>query len=282
MGKVREYYDTDAKALNAQSEWQFNSAQNNTINILGKISYVFEQYSKYWSFYIPENVAIDIAFAILSMPNVVKCIISEDEPQQIVGFADSPERVNLFDSVFTGRVYLYIDAVVSNSEKKAIEDFGNQRKLNVVIRDIIYVAECEKLCKPVAFISHDSRDKDELVRDLAMQLSIRLRKVWYDEFSLKAGDSLRENIENGLKQCEKCIIVLSPNFIANSGWTKTEFDSIFTRELVKNESVFIPIWHNVTKDQVFEYCPKLVDRLALHSSKGAQALAEELATQLNS
>lgn len=144
------------------------------------------------------------------------------------------------------------------------------------------MAECEKLCKPVAFISHDSRDKDELVRDLAMQLSIRLRKVWYDEFSLKAGDSLRENIENGLKQCEKCIIVLSPNFIANSGWTKTEFDSIFTRELVKNESVFIPIWHNVTKDQVFEYCPKLVDRLALHSSKGAQALAEELATQLNS
>src|SRR5690606_18518809 len=124
MGKVREYYDTDAKALNAQSEWRFEIPEKNTINVIGKISYVFEQYSKYWSFYIPENVAIGVAFSILSMPNVGKCIISEDEAQQVVGFADSPERVSPFDLVFTSRVYLYIDAVVSDLEKKAIEDFG--------------------------------------------------------------------------------------------------------------------------------------------------------------
>lgn len=281
MGKVREYYDTDAKALNAQSEWQFNLSDKNTVTILGKISYAWEQNCKYWSFYIPENISISIVPLILAMPNVSKCIISEDEPKQIVGFADSPERFDLIDLVFTSRVYLYIEAVLNDSEKKAIENSGNQHKLNVVIRDTSYVAECERLSKPVAFISHDSRDKDELVRDLAMQLSVRLRKVWYDEYSLKAGDSLRENIENGLKQCEKCIIVLSPNFVSNVGWTKTEFDSIFTRELLKNESVFIPIWHNVTKEQVYEYCPKLLDRVALHSSQGAQSLAEELAKLLN-
>lgn len=34
----------------------------------------------------------------------------------------------------------------------------------------------------------------------------------YHEFSLKVGDKLRESIEKGLKDCRKCILVLSPNF----------------------------------------------------------------------
>jgi TIR domain len=56
--------------------------------------------------------------------------------------------------------------------------------------------------------------------------------VWYDEFALKIGDNLRDSIERGLKECRKCVLVLSPNFLTNGGWTKKEFDSIFTREIL--------------------------------------------------
>jgi hypothetical protein len=78
--------------------------------------------------------------------------------------------------------------------------------------------------KPMAFISHDSRDKHDLVRALAMELSKRMCPVWYDEYSLEVGD--RSSIEKGIKEARKCILVLSPAFISNGGWGKAEVDSI--------------------------------------------------------
>lgn len=92
--------------------------------------------------------------------------------------------------------------------------------------------------------------------------------VWYDEFSLKVGDRLRESIERGLKEASKCILVLTPNFLSNGGWTKTEFNSIFTRELIEKNDVILPVWAGVTKEQVYEYCPMLADRVGAQWSKG--------------
>ena len=48
------------------------------------------------------------------------------------------------------------------------------------------------------FISHASEDKDEVVRPLANALLEKGLKVWYDEFELKIGDSLRRKIDRGL------------------------------------------------------------------------------------
>ena len=48
------------------------------------------------------------------------------------------------------------------------------------------------------FISHASEDKDEIVRPLANALRSEGLEVWYDEFSLRIGDSLRRKIDHGL------------------------------------------------------------------------------------
>jgi hypothetical protein len=48
------------------------------------------------------------------------------------------------------------------------------------------------------FICHASEDKDEFVRPLAEALRVHHIEVWYDEFALKVGDSLREAIDLGL------------------------------------------------------------------------------------
>ena len=45
------------------------------------------------------------------------------------------------------------------------------------------------------FISHASEDKEDLVRPLAVALEKLGVKVWYDEFTLKVGDSLRRSID---------------------------------------------------------------------------------------
>ena len=100
--------------------------------------------------------------------------------------------------------------------------------------------------------------------------------VWYDEYSLKVGDSLREQIEKGLKECRKCILILTPNYLSNQGWGKKEFDSVFTRELIENEKVILPVWHGVSKKEVYEYSPALADRVAANWNDGVENVARKL------
>ncbi len=62
------------------------------------------------------------------------------------------------------------------------------------------------------FICHASEEKDDFVRPLAHRLKENQIEVWYDEFSLKVGDSLRRSIDLGLSKCRYGIVVLSKSF----------------------------------------------------------------------
>ena len=130
--------------------------------------------------------------------------------------------------------------------------------------------------KPLAFISHDSRDKKEVASLIAVGLTDMECPVWYDEYSLKVGANLRESIESGLKECDKCIIILSPNFISNKGWTKVEFESIFTREIKEEKLLFLPVWHEVDDDKIYDYCPSLLNRVGIKWTLGKDIVIKKL------
>lgn len=125
------------------------------------------------------------------------------------------------------------------------------------------------------FISHASEDKDEVVRPLANALRSEGLSVWYDEFELKIGDSLRRKIDKGLANSRFGIVVLSKDFI-RKGWTNYELDGIITKS-VTNEQIVLPIWHNITKKEVVEYSPSLADKLARNT---ATYTVEEIATEI--
>jgi hypothetical protein len=114
-----------------------------------------------------------------------------------------------------------------------------------------------------AFISHATEDKVDFVRPLADILKEYGFRIWYDEFELEVGDSLRESIDKGLVSSRYGIVVLSPKFLDKS-WTKYELNSLVAKE-VEGQKVILPIWHKVTKEQILKYSPMLADKLALSS-----------------
>lgn len=69
------------------------------------------------------------------------------------------------------------------------------------------------------FISHATEDKDDFVRPLALELARLGYSVWFDEFSLELGDSLRRSLDNGLSNARFGVVVLSPSFFAKN-WTQ--------------------------------------------------------------
>ncbi len=114
------------------------------------------------------------------------------------------------------------------------------------------------------FISHASEDKDEIVRPLALALKGTGLKVWYDEFELKIGDSLRRKIDHGLAKSRVGIVVISHAFI-KKGWTNYELDGLVTKS-VTQEQVLLPIWHNISKNEVIDYSPSLADKVARNTA----------------
>ncbi|MGY6217369.1 DUF1883 domain-containing protein [Methylolobus aquaticus] len=125
------------------------------------------------------------------------------------------------------------------------------------------------------FVSHASEDKDEVVRPLAQALQANGLSVWYDEFELKIGDSLRRKIDKGLASSRFGVIVLSQTFL-RKGWANYELDGLVTRA-VTGEQVLLPIWHNITKKEVIAYSPSLADKLARST---ATHTMEEIAVEI--
>jgi hypothetical protein len=124
------------------------------------------------------------------------------------------------------------------------------------------------------FISHASEDKESFVHPLAEELTRLGIRVWYDKFALKLGDSLREKIDYGLRYSKFGIVVLSPYFFSKD-WPKKELDGLVALE-VDGRKVILPVWHNLTRDDVARYSPILAGRLAVSTSTGLDNVVREI------
>jgi hypothetical protein len=170
-----------------------------------------------------------------------------------------PTWKNLLMIQTTRRVFIYSESDLTTAEVARLQAEAETMGHNLQFRSDAYAKGRSQFEKPLAFISHDSKDKDTVARPIALNLQRKLCPVWYDEFSLSLGDNLRHSIEKGLRECKKCVLILSENFFANNGWGRREFESIFTREIIEEAQLVLPIWYGVTKQEVYEYSPSLLN-----------------------
>jgi hypothetical protein len=106
-------------------------------------------------------------------------------------------------------------------------------------------------------------------------------KVWYDDYSMEVGDSLTENINLGIKECGKCILILTPNFLSKGGWPKREFQMAFTKEMVESRNLILPVWSGVSHGEVYEYNISLSDKIGLNLDVlGLNRVVHKLAAKL--
>lgn len=277
MATVRQLYDTEIKgdAMGPEGPFPLEINGSPPLNpIVWKMLQSHINRSTIFVFYIPQNLDyFQIGKIILENTEWVlklktDLIIKSSFPGE--------EEIDLSDTIFTGRFIFYIENFTSDENIKLLQLIAHSKNISLIIRDGNYLNTIKKRDKPLAFISHDSRDKKNIVGPIALKLIQNMCPVWYDEFSLQPGDNLRESIETGIKECDKCILVLTPNFLSNNGWTKKEFDSIFTRELIHSKKIIIPIWVGVSKEDVFNYSPSLANTVAINWELGLEGVTKKL------
>jgi TIR domain len=125
-----------------------------------------------------------------------------------------------------------------------------------------------------AFICHASEDKNDFVDPFARGLRDSGLSVWYDVFSLKVGDSLRRKIDEGLTKSRYGIVVLSKHFFCKE-WPQNELDGLMSRDIAGTK-VILPIWHNITVEEVRAKSPILAGRVAAKSEHGLKTVISEI------
>lgn len=126
------------------------------------------------------------------------------------------------------------------------------------------------------FISHASEDKEAIAAPLAAELRVRGLKVWLDQTELRIGDSLRRKIDYGLAHSTFGVVILSKSFFAK-GWPQYELDGIVGMN-VTGEQRMLPIWHEISRDEIASQSPSLVDRIARNTALSTVVeIADEIA-----
>src|SRR6266702_1239590 len=125
------------------------------------------------------------------------------------------------------------------------------------------------------FISHAFEDKG-FVKRLVEKLRELEIDVWYDEFVLKAGDSISASIDLGVNNSQFGLAVFSEVYFKKF-WTREEIAGLRAREPLFGR-IIIPVWLNIDKRGVTEFSPVLADRLAIITNgRNSRHVATEVA-----
>jgi TIR domain-containing protein len=297
LPSIREYFDKAfGYVITAARTVQVRATSGAQIDVIVQVHLDFDAPARYLSLFLPRNEQwFEACQYLLTQPYVLlktegDVNVKLPPPAFLYGglYVHNGTRAEirakplcepeiLDESLpFSGTIFSYSENEASALQIDSLKEFARQRRIRLRWRGPDFARERSLMEKPVAFISHDSRDKQEIARPIAIGLQRMVCPVWFDEFSLAVGDSLREKIEKGLKECARCILILSPNFLTNQGWTKAEFNSVFTREILENERVMLPVWSSVTAKDVYEYSPSLADRVGLDWGLGPDEVCRRL------
>lgn len=124
------------------------------------------------------------------------------------------------------------------------------------------------------FISHATEDKEAVAEPLSRALMKAGVSVWYDAFTLKVGDSLMSSIDFGLRKSKFGVVILSQAFFKKD-WPQRELHALAQKQSA-SQKVILPIWHDVTAEEVRDHFLLLADVVALKWSDGIQTVVDGL------
>ncbi|MGD0280986.1 MAG: toll/interleukin-1 receptor domain-containing protein, partial [Dissulfurispiraceae bacterium] len=198
------------------------------------------------------EVSFEESFTLFGLEDVVLSVKTTDKRYPELWVVGGSSPINLY---------------TKKRLKNADEAFSMHTGLMLRLHD----KEFKKANKPPkdvgydAFISHATEDKARVARPLAEKLKELGFLIWYDEFTLEIGDSLRRSIDKGLVNSRYGIVILSPAFFKKE-WPQYELNGLTARE-IEGKKVILPVWHNVTKNDVLKFSPALADKVAASTAQ---------------
>ena len=128
------------------------------------------------------------------------------------------------------------------------------------------------------FISYAIEDKMEIAHDLYLRLQEKGLNVWYAGKELRVGDSLEDSIQDGIAKSRYGIILITQNYLRKN-WTRKELYSLIARE-DSGEKVILPIFHDISYEEVAKIDLRLADRWALSTKNGIGSVVNQITREV--
>ena len=125
------------------------------------------------------------------------------------------------------------------------------------------------------FLSHAGEDRADFVGPLAEEIVRRGHTLWFSEYEITLGDSLRAKIDRGLADSRFGVVVLSPAFFEKP-WTQAELDALASRAAQEGRKVILPIRHRLTFEDLRIRSPLLAGVVSVDSSAGTPAVVDAI------
>jgi TIR domain len=93
--------------------------------------------------------------------------------------------------------------------------------------------------------------------------------------TLHVGDSLSGSIDRGLLLSDYGIVIVSKKYFEKS-WTKQELQTLITKQVNLNKRIILPVWYNISKEEVQQNSLILVDTVAATSCESIEDIASKL------
>jgi hypothetical protein len=128
-----------------------------------------------------------------------------------------------------------------------------------------------------AFICHALEDH-EIAREIASGLIQHGARVWFDEYVLRVGDSIRQKIDDGLRKSRFGVVLIS-KVIFDKGWANYELDGLLQKHMVllaQGGRVVLPVWVDVNYQEVVTRAPSLAAIYAARLGDGKEKVIQDL------
>ncbi|MDG3061864.1 TIR domain-containing protein [Lacticaseibacillus casei] len=164
-----------------------------------------------------------------------------------------------------------MQAEQNKSAAKIQRDYQNQlnqlrnQQISILNEQLSSANDAEQVQRKYdVFISYAHSDSGYVTR-LREDLEEADIKVWIDSDEIVWGSSLVESINKGFQNSRFTILVLSKDYFTRF-WTQQELRAAFVKESKRKDETILPIYLNITADEVSDYNFSLGDIMAMNAA----------------
>lgn len=284
MATIRDYYETDFKrdvVVNNTFDFDFDlGLDGRLVSVPARLHLDFDSNAKFLCLFLPR--VPDPGRFIGGLFSHLERVLSRlNEGPSIKVGTHGELQADARDLTFAGRVFAYAEDDLPIEQIRELGTALRRQGMFLRFRGPEYARTRSAWERPLAFISYDSSDRAAVAQPLAHELAQLRCWAWFDQYSMRAGDPIAGTIQKGLDACQRCIVVLSAQYLTNQRWARREFEAVTRRERREGRALVIPLRCGVTEAQVADFSPSLADRRCIEwEASRAAAIASELAITL--
>ena len=125
-----------------------------------------------------------------------------------------------------------------------------------------------------AFLSFAVEHKIQVANELHHKLEEKGLKVWYSGRELIIGSSIQDKVREGLDKSQFGILLITSNYF-KATWALKEMGVLWGKER-SDKKVIIPVFHDITPEEVGKFDPALSERWGVRTDKGLDLAAEQI------